>query len=147
MVVHNADLIFLYTGFTYFKSLAVLVSRVAAFAAQYRALPALGFTHFQPGRQTRDVVDPSASLLLLCMTPRFVMGNAPSRSSSVKGTSASGMYFERDSMTSAGSISSMAEQQRKTLGSSARMLPVRIASSFQLHAKMLWSFDVRMISS
>ena len=51
MAVHNADLIFLHTGLTYLlKSLAVLVSRVAAFAAQYKPLPTLGYTHFQPAQ-------------------------------------------------------------------------------------------------
>ena len=49
----NADLIFLRTGLTYLlKSLAVLISRLAAFAAEYRALPTLGFTHFQPAQLT-----------------------------------------------------------------------------------------------
>jgi len=74
MAVHNADLVVLHTGLTYLlKSLAVLVSHVAAFAALYRVLPTLGFTHFQPGWQTRDAVDPGAPLFLLksvYMTPR-----------------------------------------------------------------------------
>ena len=49
----NADLIFIRTGLTYLlKSLAVLISRLSAFAAQYRALPTLGFTHFQPAQLT-----------------------------------------------------------------------------------------------
>ncbi|OAX34248.1 Adenylosuccinate lyase [Rhizopogon vinicolor AM-OR11-026] len=52
-VTDNADLIFMRTGLTYLlKSLAVLISRLSAFAAQYRALPTLGFTHFQPARFT-----------------------------------------------------------------------------------------------
>jgi adenylosuccinate lyase len=49
----NADLIFIRTGLTFLlKSLAVLISRLSAFAAQYRALPTLGFTHFQPAQLT-----------------------------------------------------------------------------------------------
>ncbi|KAF9234996.1 L-Aspartase-like protein [Melanogaster broomeanus] len=52
-VTDNADLIFLRTGLGYLlKSLAVLISRLSAFAAQYRALPTLGFTHFQPAQLT-----------------------------------------------------------------------------------------------
>jgi adenylosuccinate lyase len=52
-VTDNADLIFLRTGLTYLlKSLAVLISRLSTFAAQYRALPTLGFTHFQPAQLT-----------------------------------------------------------------------------------------------
>jgi len=49
----NADLIFIRTGLTYLlKSLAVLISRLSAFAEQYKALPTLGFTHFQPAQLT-----------------------------------------------------------------------------------------------
>ncbi|GKV58048.1 adenylosuccinate lyase [Collybia sordida] len=52
-VTDNADLIFLRTGLTYLiRSLSVLISRLSAFAAQYRALPTLGFTHFQPAQLT-----------------------------------------------------------------------------------------------
>ncbi|KAF8633828.1 hypothetical protein AX15_001239 [Amanita polypyramis BW_CC] len=52
-VTDNADLIFLRQGLTYLiRSLAVLISRLSAFAAQYRALPTLGFTHFQPAQLT-----------------------------------------------------------------------------------------------
>lgn len=52
-VTDNADLIFLRTGLTYLlKSLAVLISRLSTFAAEYRALPTLGFTHFQPAQLT-----------------------------------------------------------------------------------------------
>ena len=32
--------------------LAVVIERVAAFAREYRALPTLGFTHFQPAQLT-----------------------------------------------------------------------------------------------
>lgn len=49
----NADLIFLRTALTLvFKKLAVVVDRLAAFASQYRDLPTLGFTHFQPAQLT-----------------------------------------------------------------------------------------------
>ncbi|KAF8346468.1 adenylosuccinate lyase [Amanita rubescens] len=52
-VTDNADLIFLKQGLTYLiRSLAVLISRLSAFAAQYRALPTLGFTHFQSAQLT-----------------------------------------------------------------------------------------------
>ncbi|KAG6335083.1 hypothetical protein ID866_4011 [Astraeus odoratus] len=52
-VTDNADLIFMRTGLTYLlKSLAVLISRLSAFAAEYRALPTLGYTHFQPAQLT-----------------------------------------------------------------------------------------------
>ncbi|TFK62965.1 Adenylosuccinate lyase [Pluteus cervinus] len=52
-VTDNADLIFLRTGLTYLiRSLSVLISRLSAFAAQYRDLPTLGFTHFQPAQLT-----------------------------------------------------------------------------------------------
>nr|GAT56925.1 adenylosuccinate lyase [Mycena chlorophos] len=52
-VTDNADLIFLRTGLDYLiRSLSVLISRLSAFAAQYRALPTLGFTHFQPAQLT-----------------------------------------------------------------------------------------------
>jgi len=49
----NADLIFLRTGLTYLiRSLSVLISRLSVFAAEHRALPTLGFTHFQPAQLT-----------------------------------------------------------------------------------------------
>lgn len=49
----NADLIFLRTGLTYLiRSLGILISRLSAFAAENRALPTLGFTHFQPAQLT-----------------------------------------------------------------------------------------------
>lgn len=52
-VTDNADLIFLRTGLTYLlRSLAVVISRLSDFATQYRALPTLGFTHFQPAQLT-----------------------------------------------------------------------------------------------
>lgn len=52
-VTDNADLIFLREGLGFLiRSLAVLISRLSAFAAQYRDLPTLGFTHFQPAQLT-----------------------------------------------------------------------------------------------
>ncbi|KAG5350130.1 Phosphoribosylglycinamide formyltransferase [Termitomyces sp. Mn162] len=52
-VTDNADLIFLRTGLTYLiNSLAVLISRLSVFAEEHRALPTLGFTHFQPAQLT-----------------------------------------------------------------------------------------------
>ncbi|KAF8904294.1 L-Aspartase-like protein [Mucidula mucida] len=52
-VTDNADLIFLRTGLDYLiRSLSILISRLSTFAAQYRDLPALGFTHFQPAQLT-----------------------------------------------------------------------------------------------
>jgi hypothetical protein len=49
----NADLIFIRTALTYLLcSLVVLISRLSTFAGQYRALPTLGFTHFQPAQLT-----------------------------------------------------------------------------------------------
>ncbi|EPQ55693.1 Adenylosuccinate lyase [Gloeophyllum trabeum ATCC 11539] len=52
-VTDNADLIFLRTALTLLLSkLAVVISRFAAFAKEYRALPTLGFTHFQPAQLT-----------------------------------------------------------------------------------------------
>jgi adenylosuccinate lyase len=52
-VTDNADLMFLRQGLTLLiRSLAVLISRLSSFAAQYRALPTLGFTHFQPAQLT-----------------------------------------------------------------------------------------------
>jgi adenylosuccinate lyase len=51
--ISNADLIFLRTGLDYLiRSLSILISRLSTFAAQYRALPTLGFTHFQPAQLT-----------------------------------------------------------------------------------------------
>ncbi|KAJ7590448.1 L-Aspartase-like protein [Mycena floridula] len=52
-VTDNADLIFLRTGLDYLiNSLSILISRLSSFAAEYRALPTLGFTHFQPAQLT-----------------------------------------------------------------------------------------------
>ncbi|KAI5991238.1 L-Aspartase-like protein [Pisolithus albus] len=52
-VTDNADLIFIRTGLTYLlKSLAVLISRLSAFARENGGLPTLGFTHFQPAQLT-----------------------------------------------------------------------------------------------
>jgi adenylosuccinate lyase len=49
----NADLIFLREGLGYLiRSLGVLISRLSSFAAQYRDLPTLGFTHYQPAQLT-----------------------------------------------------------------------------------------------
>ncbi|KAA1478179.1 adenylosuccinate lyase [Dentipellis sp. KUC8613] len=52
-VTDNADLIFLRTALTMvLRKLAVVIERFAAFAKQYRDLPTLGFTHFQPAQLT-----------------------------------------------------------------------------------------------
>ncbi|KAI0270551.1 adenylosuccinate lyase [Gloeopeniophorella convolvens] len=52
-VTDNADLIFLRTALTLvLHKLAVVVDRLAAFAKQYRDMPTLGFTHFQPAQLT-----------------------------------------------------------------------------------------------
>ncbi|KAF9040109.1 adenylosuccinate lyase [Panaeolus papilionaceus] len=52
-VTDNADLIFLREGLGFLiRSLGILISRLSAFAAQYRDLPTLGFTHFQPAQLT-----------------------------------------------------------------------------------------------
>jgi hypothetical protein len=49
----NADLIFLRDGLTLLlDKLAIVISRLADFAEQYKALPTLGFTHFQPAQLT-----------------------------------------------------------------------------------------------
>jgi len=52
-VTDNADLIFLREGLTILiRSISVLISRLSNFAAQYKDLPTLGFTHFQPAQLT-----------------------------------------------------------------------------------------------
>ncbi|KAG5650972.1 Phosphoribosylglycinamide formyltransferase [Sphagnurus paluster] len=52
-VTDNADLIFLREGLTFLiRSISVLISRLSAFADANRALPTLGFTHFQPAQLT-----------------------------------------------------------------------------------------------
>ncbi|KAI0299024.1 adenylosuccinate lyase [Multifurca ochricompacta] len=52
-VTDNADLIFIRTALTLIlKKLAVVINRLASFASQYRDLPTLGFTHFQPAQLT-----------------------------------------------------------------------------------------------
>lgn len=49
----NADLIFIREALTMLiKKLALVIDRFARFAEEYRALPTLGFTHFQPGQLT-----------------------------------------------------------------------------------------------
>jgi adenylosuccinate lyase len=53
LVCSNADLMFIRQGLTYLlRSLSVVISRLSAFASQYRALPTLGFTHYQPAQLT-----------------------------------------------------------------------------------------------
>jgi len=53
VILSNADLIFLRDGLDFLiKSLGILISRLSAFATQYRDLPTLGFTHFQPAQLT-----------------------------------------------------------------------------------------------
>ncbi|CAK9782573.1 adenylosuccinate lyase [Cutaneotrichosporon oleaginosum] len=52
-VTDNADLIFLREGLDILiPKLAIVIHRLAAFAKQYRDLPTLGFTHFQPAQLT-----------------------------------------------------------------------------------------------
>ncbi|KAL7425077.1 adenylosuccinase ade13 [Cryptotrichosporon argae] len=52
-VTDNADLIFLRDGLSILlPKLATVISRLSAFATQYRDLPTLGFTHFQPAQLT-----------------------------------------------------------------------------------------------
>ena len=49
----NADLIFLREGLDILlPKLATVISRLTAFAKQYKDLPTLGFTHFQPAQLT-----------------------------------------------------------------------------------------------
>ena len=67
----NADLIFLRTALTLvFKKLAVVIDRFAAFASQYRELPTLGFTHFQPAQLT--TVGKRATLWLQVRPPVLI---------------------------------------------------------------------------
>lgn len=52
-VTDNADLIFLRQGLgLLLPKLATVISRLTAFSKQYRDLPTLGFTHFQPAQLT-----------------------------------------------------------------------------------------------
>jgi len=52
-VSSNADLIFIRNALTIILGkLAVVVDRFASFAKQYRDLPTLGFTHYQPAQLT-----------------------------------------------------------------------------------------------
>ncbi|KZT00367.1 adenylosuccinate lyase [Laetiporus sulphureus 93-53] len=52
-VTDNADLIFIREALTLLmKKLVVVIHRFAAFAGQYKDLPTLGFTHFQPAQLT-----------------------------------------------------------------------------------------------
>lgn len=52
-LISNADLIFIREALSLLiKKLAVVVDRFAGFAKQYRDLPTLGFTHFQPAQLT-----------------------------------------------------------------------------------------------
>ena len=72
LIIHwirsNADLTFLREGLTFLiRSLGILISRLSAFAAQYRDLPTLGFTHFQPAQLT--TVGKRATLWIqVCLT-------------------------------------------------------------------------------
>ncbi|VDB87253.1 unnamed protein product [Peniophora sp. CBMAI 1063] len=62
-VTDNADLIFLRHALTLvYHKLALVISRLTAFAIKYRSLPTLGFTHFQPAQLT--TVGKRASLWL-----------------------------------------------------------------------------------
>ncbi|KAI0798177.1 adenylosuccinate lyase [Abortiporus biennis] len=52
-VTDNADLIFIREALSMLiKKLAVVIDRFSTFAQQYRDLPTLGFTHFQPAQLT-----------------------------------------------------------------------------------------------
>ncbi|THG98232.1 hypothetical protein EW026_g3923 [Hermanssonia centrifuga] len=52
-VTDNADLIFIREALSQvIKKLAVVIDRLSSFAEQYRDLPTLGFTHFQPAQLT-----------------------------------------------------------------------------------------------
>ncbi|KAG8980016.1 adenylosuccinase ade13 [Tulasnella sp. 425] len=52
-IIHNADLIFLREACDILiNKLVVVIDRLARFAEEYRALPTLGFTHFQPAQLT-----------------------------------------------------------------------------------------------
>ncbi|KZV82226.1 adenylosuccinate lyase [Exidia glandulosa HHB12029] len=52
-VTDNADLIFIREALQILlKKLAAVIERLSNFASQHRALPALGFTHFQPAQLT-----------------------------------------------------------------------------------------------
>ena len=73
----NADLIFLREGLGYLiRSLAVLISRLSAFAAEYRDLPTLGFTHFQPAQLT--TVGKRATLWIQVRSVSFIFMISPS---------------------------------------------------------------------
>jgi adenylosuccinate lyase len=53
LIDSNADLIFLREGLDILlPKLATVISRLTAFAKQYKDLPTLGFTHFQPAQLT-----------------------------------------------------------------------------------------------
>lgn len=53
MPLSNADLILLREGCDLLLArLAIVIDRLAAFTKEYRALPTLGFTHFQPAQLT-----------------------------------------------------------------------------------------------
>ena len=71
----NADLIFLREALTLLLGkLAVVIDRFAKFAAQYRDLPTLGFTHFQPAQLT--TVGKRATLWLQVRPLRSVLMRA-----------------------------------------------------------------------
>ena len=49
----NADLIFLRQALTFVISkISIVISRFADFARQYKDMPTLGFTHYQPAQLT-----------------------------------------------------------------------------------------------
>ena len=49
----NADLIFIREALTLLvNKLGIVIDRFSSFAQQYRDLPTLGFTHFQPAQLT-----------------------------------------------------------------------------------------------
>lgn len=67
-VFSNADLIFLREALTFLISkISIVISRFADFARQYKDMPTLGFTHYQPAQLT--TVGKRATLWIQVRTP------------------------------------------------------------------------------